>query len=231
MIQKIKKQIIKILPFTLEAAKFLGMIFFIGAAAVKGPELHLRYLRYTVAPKVVKVTNNGGGGTGFYVKAPSGDTYILTNKHVCGTDPTKKVNVIDQDGTTRVRQIYMVSMDHDLCLIYPAESDVEGLDLQDKGIDVGDQVAIIGHPHLTPLAVARGTYNGQTPMELPFAFMLNIPEVLQVGWTDAASYPGNSGSPVVNFYGDVVGVLFAGSAAHVNMIVPLTEIKRFLKGL
>lgn len=218
-------------PFILDTIKFVGMVAFVTIFAVKGPQLHLNYLRSTVSPKVVKIMRGFGGGTGFYVKAPSGDTYIVTNKHVCGTDATQNVNIIHQDGTLRARPIYALSKDHDLCLVYPGEEDIEGLSLQDDDPSIGDQIAIIGHPHLTPLAVARGTYNGQTQTQLPFAALLDIPMTLNVGWTDAASYPGNSGSPVVNFYGEVVGVLFAGSGAHVNMIVPLREIKRLLRGL
>ena len=48
--------------------------------------------------------------------------------------------------------------------------------------------------------------------------------------TTAVSYPGNSGSPVVNKYGNVIGVLFAGSNEQErdNYVVPLAELKRVL---
>ena len=48
--------------------------------------------------------------------------------------------------------------------------------------------------------------------------------------TTAVAYPGNSGSPVVNRYGNVIGVLFAGSSQQErdNYVVPLAELKRVL---
>lgn len=43
-------------------------------------------------------------------------------------------------------------------------------------------------------------------------------------------HPGNSGSPVVNFWGNVVGVAFAGSSdTNWGMMVPLKDVKAFLK--
>lgn len=42
-------------------------------------------------------------------------------------------------------------------------------------------------------------------------------------------HPGNSGSPVVNFWGNVVGVAFAGDSTNWGRMVPIQDIKAFLK--
>ena len=47
----------------------------------------------------------------------------------------------------------------------------------------------------------------------------------------AITYPGNSGSPVINMFGNVVGILFAGSNLNyinVNCVVPLEYIENEL---
>jgi len=94
---------------------------------------------------------------------------------------------------------------------------------------VGDKVAIIGHPLLTPLQVSVGNVNGfEALMALPFLEMLDLPPMVPVFWTSAPSYPGNSGSPVVDFFGNVVGILFAGIQPHINMIVPVSSLHEFL---
>lgn len=226
MISKLKKLLKKIIKS--ELIKFTGMLLILLFTSIKAPKLHLDYLRAKVAPKVVKLMNQfGAGGTGFYVNLPSGNTAILTNKHVCGVTGNT-IAIVAEDKSYKLRNIISRSNDHDLCLV-EAPEDINGLSLSTSKPEIGDTVAIIGHPHLTPLAVAKGTYNGETTEMIMFMNMLELPINIKVGWTDAAAYPGNSGSPVVDFYGNVVGVLFAGSAAHVNMIVPLTSIKAFLK--
>lgn len=225
-----KKQILKTAKKIIksEIVKFTGMLLLLLFTSIKAPKLHLDYLRSTVAPKVVKLVNGyGAGGTGFYVNTPSGETYILTNKHVCAVTGDK-IAIVKEDKSYIMRNIIDRSNDHDLCLV-EAPEDIDGLDISSENVEIGDTIAIIGHPHLTPLAVARGTYNGETTELLQFMAMLDLPTIATVGWTDAAAYPGNSGSPVVDFYGNVVGVLFAGQAAHVNMIVPLSAINSFLK--
>ena len=57
-----------------------------------------------------------------------------------------------------------------------------------------------------------------------------IAKNLKSNMFNGISYGGNSGSPVVNFWGDVVGVLYAGSR-HVtdSYVVPLHYLKRILR--
>lgn len=59
--------------------------------------------------------------------------------------------------------------------------------------------------------------------------LANLPTTM----LNAISYGGNSGSPVVNFWGNTVGVLFAGNPRQPTdtHLVPLAEIKKFLKNM
>jgi serine protease Do len=206
------------------------LVLFITIFSVKAPEMHLGYVRESVKERIVIVTADGsGGGTGFYVKGASGDTVIVTNKHVCGLDASKSLFIVGNDGSVRSKRILELSIRHDLCILEPSDKRIEGLDLSDSKPDIGDTIAIVGHPHLTPLQVSKGIYNGESEVAILFAAFMGLSPVLTVGWTDASAYPGNSGSPVVDFYGNVIGVLFAGSAPNVNMIVPLDELKLILE--
>lgn len=47
--------------------------------------------------------------------------------------------------------------------------------------------------------------------------------------TGVTIFPGNSGSPVVNFWGNVEGVAFAGNDTNWGLMVPIQDVKAFLK--
>ncbi len=47
--------------------------------------------------------------------------------------------------------------------------------------------------------------------------------------TTLGIYPGNSGSPVVNKYGNLVGVVFAGNnQTNYGYVIPLKQVREFL---
>jgi V8-like Glu-specific endopeptidase len=92
-------------------------------------------------------------------------------------------------------------------------------------IEVQDEITIIGYPwnadiswesSLTP-SIASGTVSARK--------MVAGTEVLQVDMTAA---PGNSGSPVLNTDGEVIGMLTMGSSESVNFLRPSSDIKEML---
>jgi len=221
--------------------------------AAAGPEIHSAYLRNYVGSKTVMIKKGRGGGSGFFVKAPSGETYILTNRHVCEMSTDGILNVI-LPGKGRVVQKKIIEKydAHDLCLI-EGESDYTGLDLASM-LYVGQTIAIIGHPKLHPLTLSKGEYIGDTVIKIVTGY--NIPkkdcrgkveqanlflslfgmksvcvEEYYSGHITAYSRGGSSGSPIVNFFGNTVGVLFAGNRMDPfeTYIVLLDDVKNFLK--
>lgn len=203
---------------------------------IEAGNFHLRFLRQYVGSAVVMVKHHsGGGGTGFGVKTKSGAEVILTNKHVCEAPGYKleykaaEFVFIKSETGYFESKVIAVDTEHDLCIVKMVPN-VSTLHTGFFQPAVGDTIAIIGHPMLTPLQVSKGIYNGYTKKyDLSgLSDSLDLPIELPIGWTSAPSYPGNSGSPVVNFYGQVVGVLFAGMAPTINMIVPIDAINKFL---
>lgn len=194
--------------------------------AIRAPSIHSSFLRNKVGIAVTKVMRDAGrGGTGFQVITPSGKEVIVTNKHVCGDE--KHLTVII-DNEPSLHQVIATSKVHDLCII-EGSNRLSSISLSSNP-EIGDTVAIVGHPMLTPLQISRGEINGFTPgMTLPFLMELDILPLIPVYWTSAASYPGNSGSPVIDFFGNVVGILFAGAEDHINMIIPVSSLKKFLE--
>jgi S1-C subfamily serine protease len=216
---------------------------------IKTPQLHRDFLRYKVGRavvKVVKMNDDGqvlGGGTGFSILV-KGRKYILTNAHVCDMYEGGHIAVIEMpDGTFKQRPIKAISGDTDLCII-DGIAELPTVSLA-KSVSLGEIVAVVGHPMLMPLNISYGDIIGETiaTVAIGFADMkCDLPKNKIMGFycveqveayqTTATALPGNSGSPVVNWRRQVIGVLFAGdSSINWGMVIPLYDVQNFLNNI
>lgn len=173
------------------------------------------------APSVVSIkvdTVYGSGmGTGFVIDSRG---TIATNHHV--VDDAKSIRVKLFDGT-EVEEVSMLESnpEQDLALIR-VRTDIElqpvALGSSDK-VTVGEPVIVIGNPiglehTLTDgLVSARRLWQGKRYIQM-----------------SAPVSPGNSGGPVFNAYGDVVGVTVAKLAGeNLNLAVPIDLLKPMIK--
>jgi S1-C subfamily serine protease len=243
----------------------LWILLIVGFSVTEGQQMHLKYLRNKVSKNVVMIKDvgapNGGGGTGFHVKAASGKTYILTNHHVCNVGkkeafPGKQMLIFKADGSTAVRKIIATYDRNDLCLIEGVDG-VSGLSVASDNT-TGDIVSAVGHPHLRPITMTRGelaaestaeflwkTVNNQSECKGYNMYSIPIPFELAMRYGTSDRYacirktdvmlttvqvlPGSSGSPTVNYFGQIVGVVYLGMTENNwSGLVPLRDIKRFL---
>lgn len=201
-------------------------------AILKVPELHRKFLINKVGSGVVRVVavgNDQSGGTGFHLELPSGNVVIISNRHVCkGVMNPQGLVDIEKDGVLYTRQVIQINEDHDLCIIEPILD--SGLSIG-SAPDIGDSVFILGHPLLTPLRFEKGTYvgiDGILLCEVPTAYGCAQIASLEAYWLSAFIQPGNSGSPLVNRLGQVIGVIFAGSEGNFAFAVPLDYLEDFI---
>ncbi|MHB0977561.1 MAG: S1C family serine protease [Candidatus Aquicultorales bacterium] len=140
-------------------------------------------------------------GSGFVV---DGNGYIVTNAHV--VDNANEVSVTLTDKTKLKAKVAGIDRSSDLALlkINPSGKKLSVINLGDSSrVRVGDTVFAIGNPfgHL-PGSMTSGIVSAiGRPIEAPNGF--TIQNVIQ---TDAAVNPGNSGGPLIDAYGQVVGV-------------------------
>ena len=139
-------------------------------------------------------------GTGFVI---SKDGYIVTNDHV--VDGASSVKVKVGDGKTQSARIVGTDQSTDLALL---KVDTNGKDLppltfgDSNGVKVGDPTYAIGNPFGLSRTLTTGVVSAlQRQIEAPDGFTIN--DVIQ---TDAALNPGNSGGPLLDANGNVIGV-------------------------
>lgn len=219
---------------------------------------HLSFIRSKAKNVVTLINVNGGGGTGFLVKGKSGKRYILTNNHICDSAEDKPLLAIYKKDKYMVSVISRYAK-NDLCVVQAPESATDNLSLA-KTVSMSERVYSIGHPLLEPITISQGELSSLVKIEIVVGtnmtpenckgetyrledlssnIMAGIFGVLNICVRSLMSngstvniLPGNSGSPTVNIYGNVVGVVFAAVESGVHSYhVPLIDVKDFLATL
>lgn len=218
---------------------------------------HLSYLRYLGKNTVLLRNSTGAGATGFIIKGKSGKYHIMTNGHVCGLQEDGKLFAIYQ-GDVYVVTVESKYPYNDLCSV-SAPSKINSSFKIARSRVYGESAYAIGHPLLEPLTVAVGELSGRVVIQIlagynipkdecsgptyefndslnPLAAFFGIKSVcirhLEADASTLSIQPGNSGSPIVNIYGHVIGVAFAANESGTrSYIVPLSNLVSFIEGL
>ncbi len=138
-----------------------------------------------------------GVGSGFIVD-PKG--YILTNEHV--VSESSRITVRLQNGEEYLGTVIGTDEETDLAVVkVSAPRDLPSVKLGDSNsVQVGDWVLAIGSPFGLAQTVTAGIIS-QLGRETP-----NSPVFRKFIQTDAAINKGNSGGPLVNMRGEVIGI-------------------------
>lgn len=146
-----------------------------------------------VIPGVVTIKTDISQGTGFLI-TDSG--YLVTNYHVIQN--AKAAIVVTSDGSSHPVQYYDYNEVMDIALI-KIEGNYNSLKLDDSdNVQVGEKVIAIGNPLGLQFSVSEGIVSA-VHREGPN----DIKAYIQ---TDAALNPGNSGGPLINTDGKVIGI-------------------------
>ncbi len=148
---------------------------------------------------VVRVEAGDSEGTAFMFRQRGTDALFVTNAHV--VEGTSTVTLVTRDGISYPGVVLARDPQVDLAIVDVRKlTDIPALPIGDSSlVKVGDQLYVIGYPLGSELegdaSVTRGIISGQrTVKDITY---------LQ---TDAATNPGNSGGPVIDAVGQVIGV-------------------------
>jgi serine protease Do len=174
-----------------------------------------------------------GAGTGFVVSSERG--LIVTNKHVVD-DVEASYTVITNSGEEFEAEVLARDPVLDLAILKvdPSDYDLHELELADSdAIKIGQTVIAIGNA-LGEFSntVTRGVVSGigRTITASGSGGGGVIEEAIQ---TDAAISPGNSGGPLLDLNGKVVGVNTAVSnrGENIGFAIPINEAKRIIDSI
>lgn len=177
-----------------------------------------------------------GEGSGFVYDTQG---HIITNNHVVAN--ADQVRVTFSDDVSVLAQVVGTDPDSDLAVIKVElpESELRPLRLGDSDtLKVGQRVVAIGNPFGLEGTMTTGIVSALGRL-LPAGSATatggrySIPDVIQ---TDAAVNPGNSGGPLLNLQGEVVGVTSAIESpvrgfAGVGLAIPVNIVKKVVPAL
>ena len=184
---------------------------------------------------IVSVLSMTGRGTGFFIEK-EGTKYLVTAAHVCTSSPI----LLSARG---IHRVLLSRPDKDICI----STTFQGVETLTLGADVkpGDNIYMTGFPGNLTYDYQKGTARdvGVSDFLLPHHFYsaeAACPPLslsLEKEWRGyittielaILARPGNSGGPVQNDAGEVVGILI-GTNFKYGYMTPVSELTGLLNG-
>ena len=170
-------------------------------------------------------------GSGFILTS---DGYIVTNYHVVGDAQTIQVTLYS--GDTYDAQYVGGDEDYDIAVIKIEATGLQAVTLGDsEELNVGDHVLAIGNP------LGELTFSMSGGMVSSVNRTINVDGTpFNMIQTDTSINPGNSGGPLLNSYGEVVGIVSAkysstGSngetAEGLGFAIPINDVSSMIQDI
>ena len=172
-----------------------------------------------------QVTQEQGAGTGFIF---TNDGYILTNKHVA-SDTEAAYSVFTDDGKKYDGKVVAQDPSNDLAIMKIEASGLPVVDLGDSDkLQIGQWVIAIGNA-LGQLqnTVTVGVVSARERQLTAGGYGDQTERLENLIQTDAAINSGNSGGPLVNLAGQVIGIntAVASGAQSIGFAIPINTAK------
>lgn len=200
------------------AAVGLGILPKSGPTVQSTPPLTIAQVAAKAGPSVYTVNVKAFRGLEF---SGSGFVYgqpgrLLTNAHVVAR--ALSITVTDASGHTWGASLFGVDRAGDVAELAIDDLTTTPLQISKKNVVLGSDVVVIGNPlGVLPNTVTHGLVSGLgREGTVDHTIYRNLIQ------TDAVSNPGNSGGPMLNLAGEVVGMVTLGSNARYAYAIPVS---------
>jgi len=178
------------------------------------------------------VVTQEGGGTGFIITS---DGLILTNKHVV-SDIGAAYSVILSDGKNYDAKVQSIDPLNDLAVVKIDARNLPVVELGDSDqLVVGQWVVAVGnalgkYQNTVTVGIVSAKERQVEASDPSSGSTENLQGMLQ---TDAAINSGNSGGPLVNLHGQVVGIntAVASNAQGIGFAIPINAAKKAIDSI
>jgi serine protease Do len=187
-------------------------------------------LRSSVVAIVDESRGRGGHGAGF---AWGSNDLFVTSAHVVSA---KAAIVLTPDGRTVEGEVVAQDLDRDIAVLHARGARVPPATTSDPyALRPGSLVFAVGHPLGVKDAVSVGVFQAVRPMPQGYGLAEQRPRRGRspfIPWVqvDVRLAPGNSGGPIADVEGNVIGVA-AMIVSGLALAVPVPDVERLLSTL
>ena len=203
-------------------------------AALNANEVYKKVIQSVVGVQttITGARDQEGTSEGTGIIATS-DGYILTNAHVVDDSKTEPVKVVLHDNKEYAAKVVGYDKTSDLAVVKINATGLSPAEFGSvDGVEVGDQVIAIGNPGGLSFA---GSLTGGYISALDRTIEDHSDNGMTYIQTDAAINPGNSGGPLVNMYGQVIGInsnkIIATGYEGMGFAIPVSRAKTIIDDL
>ncbi|MEX1024962.1 MAG: trypsin-like peptidase domain-containing protein [Planctomycetota bacterium] len=156
--------------------------------------------------------------------------YVVTNYHV--VEGATEIDVLFDDDRSYKAELLSFEAEEDLALLkIQAGEEFPVIDLADDEVYLAETVIAIGNPHGRTHTVSKGIVSGlyrDVEARSNNGRMLRLEGLIQ---TDAAINSGNSGGPLLNVHGELLGIntVMETNAENIGFAIPVTRVRSVLK--
>ena len=199
-------------------------------SALTATEVYKQVIQSVVGIQATIPQSGTSEGTGIIA---SSDGYILTNAHVINYSKKYTVKVVLHDNKSYEATVVGYDKTSDLAVLKINATGLSPATFGSvDGMEVGDRVIAIGNPGGLSFA---GSLTGGYISALDRTIEEHSENGMTYIQTDAAINPGNSGGPLVNLYGQVIGInsnkIVATGYEGMGFAIPISRAKSIINDL